>query len=216
MLSYDPLYNEKKVFAMVKMDLLLDFDDIQQQRKHVRRQRRQLNKYQLSKAEHLTSIRLLNHPKVKFKQHIGIYLDAFGEVPTKKLMMMLFRQKKSVYLPLICPMNQHLRWQKISLTQWRNQRFALHPLGMQQAMHHRGCLVTDLDTVILPLVLFDTKGHRVGMGGGFYDRTLACAPHQPYRIGLAHDFQKTTRIMQTQSWDQSLHSIITPSQTLFF
>ena len=201
---------------MVNMALFLDFDDIKQQRKQIRQHRRRLNRTALHHAERLTLTRLLQHPHIKFKQHIGIYLDAFGEVPTQQLMMTLFRQKKSVYLPLICPMNQALHWQKISLQQWRNQRFALHRLGMKQAMHHRGHCVSRLDTLILPLVLFDTAGHRVGMGGGFYDRTLARYPYQPYRIGLAHDFQKTRTIMQSQPWDQALHSAITPSHTFWF
>ncbi len=41
----------------------------------------------------------------------------------------------------------------------------------------------------MPLLACDTHGTRIGMGGGYYDRTLASAPQHPYRLGIAHDFQ---------------------------
>lgn len=191
-------------------------DEIAHLRKKTRQLRRQLNRHDLQKSQHHVLFKILQQPEIRYKQHIGIYLDAFGEIPTHALMMALFKRKKSVYLPLICNMNQHLRWQKISLQQWRSHRFALHRLGMKQAMHAHGISIAKLDTVIMPLVLFDRQGHRVGMGGGFYDRTLAQVPHYPTRIGLAHDFQAVAHILAAQPWDQALDAVITPTQILRF
>ncbi len=65
----------------------------------------------------------------------------------------------------------------------------------------------------MPLVAFDEHGNRVGMGGGFYDRTLAYLQHRqfwkkPTLLGLAHELQKVARI-ESQRWDIPLDGIIT-------
>jgi 5-formyltetrahydrofolate cyclo-ligase len=68
-----------------------------------------------------------------------------------------------------------------------------------------------MDLILLPLVAFDEKGNRMGMGGGFYDRSLANIQQQNQRtqlIGLAHEIQKTDQLV-VQSWDIPLHAIAT-------
>lgn len=191
---------------------ILDFAQTKQLRVTLKKQRRSLNQFALRQAEQHILHQVMQLPELKSCQHIGIYLDDFGEIPTKKIMFELFKRHKRVYLPLICSMNQTLHWQPISLQQWRSQRFAIHRLGVRQAMQSRGQATYKLDILLMPLVIFDNKGHRVGMGGGFYDRTLAQSPHQPYRVGLAHDFQQSLKEIQTHSWDQALDCICTPTR----
>jgi 5-formyltetrahydrofolate cyclo-ligase len=74
--------------------------------------------------------------------------------------------------------------------------------------------VKELDLICTPLVAFDSHGHRLGMGGGYYDRTLAHwfktgEGAQP--MGLAHDCQHVEQL-PTEAWDIPLPKIITPSQ----
>ncbi|MDA7683626.1 5-formyltetrahydrofolate cyclo-ligase [bacterium] len=74
-----------------------------------------------------------------------------------------------------------------------------------------------LDLVFLPLVAFDEKGHRIGMGKGFYDRTFAfknqsaAKETHPFLIGLAHDCQKSHNLLPQNKWDIRLDAIVTPS-----
>ncbi len=70
-----------------------------------------------------------------------------------------------------------------------------------------------LDLVLLPLVGFDNAGGRLGMGGGFYDRSLAYLSlrkkwHKPTLLGLAHECQKVDQLTLA-SWDVPLHATIT-------
>ena len=69
-----------------------------------------------------------------------------------------------------------------------------------------------LDLVITPLVAFDTNNNRIGMGGGFFDRSFAFLKHKkrwlrPKLIGLAFACQKVEKI-ETNPWDIRLYSII--------
>jgi 5-formyltetrahydrofolate cyclo-ligase len=70
----------------------------------------------------------------------------------------------------------------------------------------------ELDVVLLPLVAFDARGHRLGMGGGYYDRYFArrrlLGVARPRLIGVAHAFQQVPRL-ESRSWDVALDGVIT-------
>ena len=117
---------------------------------------------------------------------------------------------------MICSMNQQLHWVKITQQQYRNNQFSYHPLGMKEPMAGRGAHVSTLDFLIMPLLACDLYGTRIGMGGGFYDKTLASAPHKPYRLGLAHDFQLIPFRLHRATWDQPLDALLTPAKYLHF
>ncbi len=184
-------------------------------RRELRLQRRQLNHYQQRQAETRLCLGVTALPVWRNARKVGIYLHAFGEIATGQLILQAFRQGKQVYLPQVTRMNQALRWVRITLGQYQAQRFYQHRLGMQQPMQ-RGIAVQQLNLLCMPLLAADYFGTRLGMGGGFYDRSLANAPHQPYRLGLAHDFQLLTTPLTRQAWDQSLDALALPQQILKF
>lgn len=64
-----------------------------------------------------------------------------------------------------------------------------------------------LDIIFMPLVAFDKAGNRLGMGAGYYDRTLA-EVKGPLLIGVAYEFQKLDTI-KTHEFDVPLDVIIT-------
>ena len=64
-----------------------------------------------------------------------------------------------------------------------------------------------LDIVFLPVVGWDRRGGRLGMGGGYYDRTLANISG-PLLVGLAHDGQQVDDIPR-ESWDVALDYVAT-------
>ena len=180
-------------------------------RQQIRKQRRQLSRRQLRQAEIAVAHLLLKVAEIKTAKKIGLYLNDFGEVPTQALIQKLIQQNKKVYIPMICNMNQRLVWTELTLNHLHSNRLARHRLGMRQIMTTRAFDIATLDVVIMPLVLSDRIGHRVGMGGGFYDRTLAKHPYRPTRLGLAYDFQQVDGILAMQIWDQNLDLICTPT-----
>lgn len=185
-------------------------------RKDLRKQRRAVSCFQQQQAELKIIQHLRHHVAFQNSKKIGIYLSAFGEIQTTQIIRHCFKLNKKVYLPMICNMNQRLVWVRITKNQFENKRFAQHPLGMREPMATRGIHVSDLDYLMMPLLACDSVGTRMGMGGGYYDRTLASAPCKPVRVGLAHDFQYLNTALIRQNWDQPLDSLITPSKTYFF
>jgi 5-formyltetrahydrofolate cyclo-ligase len=71
-----------------------------------------------------------------------------------------------------------------------------------------------MSLVCLPLVAFDARGNRLGMGGGFYDRTLAFMRNKgqkPSLAGCAYAFQEVP-LLPAESWDIPLTLIVTDHQ----
>lgn len=190
--------------------------DLKVLRKQLRHQRRAVSDFQQKQAQQKILQQLIRLKSFQHAKKVGVYLHAFGEINTDQIIEYCFKQHKQVYLPMICTMNQQLHWVRISLQQYRNKRFSYHPFGMQEPMAGRGVHVSTLDFLIMPLLACDIYGTRIGMGGGFYDKTLASAPNKPFRLGIAHDFQLIQQRLLREAWDQPLDALLTPSEYLSF
>ena len=190
--------------------------DLKILRKQLRHQRRAVSPFVQKQAQQQVLNQLLRLKAFQHSKKIGVYLHAFGEIQTRHIIEYCFKQHKEVYLPMICNMNQQLHWVKITQPQYRNNRFSHHPLGMKEPMANRGLHVSTLDFLIMPLLACDIYGTRIGMGGGFYDKTLASTGKKPFRLGIAHDFQLIQQRLHRETWDQPLDGLITPSKYLHF
>lgn len=180
-------------------------------RQQLRKQRKLLTSFQQKQAAYACFSKIMHLSQFQHAKHIGLYLDAFGEIETHLFFLYCFKLKKTVYLPKICEMNQRLTWVKVTKNQYLNYRFSKHQLGMYQPQNHRGIHTQNLDLLFMPLLGCDAYGTRLGMGGGFYDRTLADCPTTPYRVGLAHDFQLISTPLVRRAWDQPIDALCTPS-----
>jgi 5-formyltetrahydrofolate cyclo-ligase len=61
--------------------------------------------------------------------------------------------------------------------------------------------------MLLPLVAYDLHGGRLGMGAGWYDRTLAAHSQRPLRVGVGWALQRHERLPM-DDWDQPLHAVL--------
>jgi len=144
-------------------------------------------------------------------QRLACYLPNDGEIDPIPIIEQAWQRRKKTYLPVLSPLKDSLY-------------FAPFPPGFSLTMNKFGIFEPDchpkhwlraeqIDMMLLPLVAFDDHGNRIGMGGGFYDRSLAHLQlrrhiRKPYLIGLAHELQKTDKVI-TQSWDIALDAIAT-------
>lgn len=182
-------------------------------RKYMRLQRKLLTPKQQSTASHKVMRRILTDKRIKKANNIALFLSFDGELNTRPLIDALWYAGKQVYLPVLHPFTAgHLLFLRYS---------ALTPLVLNRIMPVYEpqldittlLLPQQLDIIFTPLVAFDRLGQRLGMGGGFYDRTLQNwhIKNRFLPIGIAHDCQKTIKTLPVEKWDISLPEIITPS-----
>ncbi|QDW67065.1 5-formyltetrahydrofolate cyclo-ligase [Luteimonas granuli] len=77
---------------------------------------------------------------------------------------------------------------------------------------------SSLDLVVVPLVGFDARCHRLGMGGGWYDRSFAFRHHRPappLLVGAGFAFQQVEGELRSEDWDVQLDAVCTERGTLF-
>lgn len=185
----------------------------QQLRSHVRHLRRSLSAEQQHQASLDLVKQLLPRPEVQQAQHIALYLTNDGELDTMPLIQALWQQGKNLYLPLLHPVvSGYLVFQLYTpTTLLQHNQFGI---GEPELNCSLLCPVSQLDLIFTPLVAFDLQGQRLGMGGGFYDRTLSqldSAATKPQLIGLAHDCQQVDAV-PIEAWDVPLPFICTPSR----
>jgi len=175
----------------------------------MRRRRRALCARERRRCGELLARRLSANPLLLRSRRIACYLANDGEMDLAPLIERLWRRGKQIYLPALhgaalwfLPFTPH--------TRLAHNRFGIPEPDLNAP--HRTALRA-LDLVLMPLVAFDSNGNRLGMGGGFYDRTFAYlrtspAWARPRLIGTAYAFQRVPALA-VQPWDVPLGGVAT-------
>ena len=154
----------------------------------------------------------------KSASHIAFYSAVQGEVDPLPLSQSSQKTitNKHYYLPVLQGNEEPLLFAPFSKkSKLINNRFSIpEPIVKNSEL----ILPEALDLVIMPLLGFDKYGNRLGMGGGFYDRTFAFKKQRnskPALIGIAYDFQEI-EFLKAEDWDIPLDYIATESQFTIF
>jgi len=184
----------------------------QQLRTQLRKARRALNLSQQRQAARGLYRQLAQHPLFRRARHIALYLPNDGEIDPRLILRAAQRRGKKTYLPVLSawPRTKMVFQQVRHGEKFRPNRFRIPEPHINAAKQRT---IWALDLIFLPLVGFDDAGGRLGMGGGFYDRSLAYqarrkAWQKPVLLGLAHECQKVERLAQA-SWDVPLQGTVT-------
>ncbi|WP_213878258.1 5-formyltetrahydrofolate cyclo-ligase [Pseudomonas sp. dw_358] len=189
--------------------------DRNQQRNHLRRTlrkaRRNLTTAQQQAAARGLYRQLAQHPLFRRARHISLYLPVDGEIDPRLLLREAQRRGKRTYLPVLSAWPRtKMVFQRVKPGEkLRPNRFSIAEPFVRPA---RQRVIWALDLVLMPLVGFDENGGRLGMGGGFYDRSLAYRSRRakwqkPVLLGLAHECQKVERLDQAR-WDIAMQGTV--------
>jgi 5-formyltetrahydrofolate cyclo-ligase len=183
----------------------------QQLRREMRTRRRSLSPRQQREASRRLLANLIRQPVFRRARHIALYLPNDGEIDPTPVIELCWRLGKHTYLPVLHPIRHNRLWFVPYRRNTRMQRNIYRILEPVLAGAPRRPAWA-LDLVLLPLVAFDASGARMGMGGGYYDRTFSFkqrkGPQGPPLIGLAHDIQRV-EALPVESWDIPLAGIVT-------
>jgi len=181
-------------------------------RQQIRLQRRAMTATEQAACAHRLARHAGKDPLVFNSRHIAAYLAADGEMDPWPLMERLWSLGKTLYLPILIPFSDQRLWfsaYKPGDPLIVNRFGILEP----ERHHYRRIRPAALDLVLTPLVAFDPMGHRLGMGGGYYDRSFAFLNtrrhwRKPRLLGLAYEFQRHS-LLEAEAWDVPLDAVAT-------
>ncbi len=182
--------------------------DHDQLRQRNRKLRAALTAGQLEQAAQALATNITALDIYREAQKVAAYFAVNGEIGLQTLIDHALAAGKQVYLPNLdqqaLRFSPYFRDQKMRINKYRLPE---PDVGDDEMLRP-----DELDLVLAPLVVFDADCNRIGMGGGFYDRSFAMRKNpgvdRPVLIGVAHELQKVDQILP-QEWDVRLDMIVT-------
>lgn len=149
-------------------------------------------------------------------RRLAVYHAVDGELDPEPLVQKARAADKQVYLPAL------------PTAAAGSMSFLPYPPGVvlkpnryriPEPVSGEACAPADLDLVLAPLVAFDTRGNRLGMGGGYYDKSFSFLKRvkraRPALIGYAYECQKLPAL-PAEDWDVPLAGVATEQQFYSF
>jgi len=180
-------------------------------RQQLRARRIALTPSQQTHAAAALARRLLATRFARVSRRIACYLPNDGEIDPRPLIARLWALKKHCYLPVLSHTPHERLWfaRVTPDTPFAPNRYGI----LEPRIADDWRRARELDLILLPLVGFDADGNRLGMGAGFYDRSLEFLRlrqvwKKPRLVGLAHDCQRVARL-PVNAWDVALDAVVT-------
>lgn len=160
-------------------------------------------------AEHLDAV-----PGYAAARRVAGYWAISGELPLSSVVAALDRDDARTFLLPRIPTGKR---GGLVFAPW-HVGDAVEPnrYGIPEPLAAASVEATSLDVVLLPVVAFDRQGHRLGTGGGYYDRTFAfrqAASPPPLLIGIAYAFQEVD-LIESAAWDVDLDWVVTEREAI--
>ena len=153
----------------------------------------------------------------KNANQIAAYLPFNGEADPLPLMDRALVDGKRIFVPVIVDKSEPLRFEAWTReTEVTKNRFNICEPNASEASIDP----TELDLVITPLVAFDGQRNRLGVGGGYYDRTfaflndIATQDRGTLLVGLGYELQQIKKI-DSKTHDVKLDAVVTETGVLF-
>ncbi|HSX60830.1 MAG TPA: 5-formyltetrahydrofolate cyclo-ligase, partial [Tahibacter sp.] len=154
-------------------------------------------------------------PELTVDERIGGYFAVNGELSLHLVVAHCWRQGKAFHLPVSGAARQLRFAPYTAASQVQPNRFGIPEPAAADAE-----LATpdSLDLVLVPLLGFDRRGHRLGYGGGFYDTSFAFLhgrerPTTPLLVGIGYSFQEIDTV-GAQAWDVKLDLVATERELI--
>jgi 5-formyltetrahydrofolate cyclo-ligase len=180
-------------------------------RRQLRAARRTLTPAERSSASLRAAGRLLSHPWYRRARHIALYYPVGSETDTSALFAAAQQDGKRIFLPSILYRGGRLLF--VRLRPGVNLKHRRHGIPQPRPSSSREITASRrLDLVVIPLLGFDAKGHRLGSGAGYYDRSFGFrkfALHgRPRLLGLGFACQQVMSF-KPGFWDVPLDGLVT-------
>jgi 5-formyltetrahydrofolate cyclo-ligase len=178
-----------------------------QLRRDLRAQRRALPDALRAQADGAIRARIRNLPEFRRARRVALFLAFDGEPSLSPLVDVARRQHKRLYVPVLKGLTMSFR--ELDKSAGLTANF----FGIMEPKLGSAIDARELDLVLTPLVAFDDRGVRIGVGRGYYDRCFRFLRHRshwrrPKLLGVAYELQRVPPLA-ANSWDVPLWGIVT-------
>ena len=151
-------------------------------RQYIRTLKQQMTEAEIDQKSQLLCSMLLDSDLYRNAKSIYGYMNYNQEVRTQDLLKQAMRDGKRVAIPKCYGKEMRFIWiDDLSQT-------VKSSCGIPEPIHDTPVADDSTALVLLPGIAFDATGHRIGYGGGYYDKFLAVEPNHP-SVALCYDFQ---------------------------
>ena len=185
-----------------------------QLRRDIRAKRRALPAAARAQADRSIFAHIKSLPEYRRAHRIALFLAFDGEPSLKDLVDAARRHRKQLYVPVLRGMTMKFAELAPGAT------LAANFFGIMEPKLGDPIDARKLDLVLTPLVAFDERGVRVGVGRGYYDRAFKFLRHRshwrrPKLLGVAYELQRVGPLTPS-SWDVPLWGVVTETQVRRF
>ena len=156
---------------------------------------------------------VLNEIDIESSKNTLLYFQYKNEIPTNLIIDELLKYSNNIYMPRIVSENEL----KFNLFK-EGETLKKNKYGIDELMNEDYINPKVLNTMFIPFVGIDKNGHRLGYGGGFFDKTLEKLKSQkcrPLFVGLGYDYQILEERFG-ESHDIKYDLVITESRVLSY
>ncbi|MCR6110443.1 5-formyltetrahydrofolate cyclo-ligase [Bacillus sp. A301a_S52] len=162
------------------------------------------------KDTHLIHKKLFSHYVWKEASTIAVTVSMKNEINTLPIIEQAWQDNKQVVVPRCRRSDNALLF--YNLTHWEELQESFYGLREPDVTRCPLRNRSDIDLVIVPGLVFDEKGYRIGYGGGYYDRFLT-GEYLFSTMSLCYEFQ-ITKALPIDTYDRPVSWLVTPERVI--
>jgi 5-formyltetrahydrofolate cyclo-ligase len=144
---------------------------------------------------------------------LASYYPVGSEVRTQRIVSIALKSNKLVALPRT--VRDHIKfYQILSNADLIPGKFGIREPSISSDSSD-SCVSDNIDLLLVPGIVFDTNGYRIGYGYGYYDRFIARKKNSIVSVGLAYEFQVCENVPRSDN-DQKINVLVTEKRMLYF
>lgn len=181
-------------------------------RKEVLQKRNSLSDFQIARRSKLIQEKLIGSAEFIESKSIGVYLPVGSEVQTDHIIRNALELDKTVLLPRV--IINELDFFIVEKHDYYHDSFDVNKFGIKEPKK-TNMKLDFIDLLIVPGIVFDSYGYRIGYGYGYYDKFMA-EKNFSKSIGLAYDFQVMKNPIPKFEFDKKIDILITDDRIQVF
>ena len=156
--------------------------------------------------DHLIASEIFRNAKV-----VGMYYPILNEVQTFRIISYSLKSSKIVCLPAV--VEDHLLFYKYN----SKACLKIGKYNIMEPVHTNLEMNNQLDLIIVPGIVFDVSGNRIGYGKGYYDRLIKSISATKLTVaGLSYNFQIHPEEIEHFNHDAKLDLLVSEDEVKFF